>query len=84
MEASASGMITPSNSSPLTRSRGIRNTPPVTASLITGLEPVMNPLLVAAFYGERITALSVIGCVVVVCSILAYNVWLAREKERTA
>lgn len=63
---------------------GIRNTPPVTASLITGLEPVMNPLLVAAFYGERITALSVIGCVVVVCSILAYNVWLARGKERTA
>ena len=63
---------------------GIRNTPPVTASLITGLEPVMNPLLVAAFYGERITALSVIGCVVVVCSILVYNVWLARGKERTA
>ena len=63
---------------------GIRNTPPVTASLITGLEPVMNPLLVAAFYGERITALSVIGCVVVVCSILAYNFWLVREKERTA
>ena len=34
---------------------GIRNTPPVTASLITGLEPVLNPLLVAAFYGERVS-----------------------------
>ncbi len=56
---------------------GIRNTPPVTASLITGMEPILNPLLVAAFYGERITALSVAGCVIVVCSILGYNLWLA-------
>lgn len=60
---------------------GIRNTPPVTASLITGMEPIMNPLLVAAFYGERITVLSVFGCVIVVCSILAYNVWLAKKNR---
>lgn len=58
---------------------GIRNTPPVTASLITGMEPILNPLLVAAFYGERISPLSVAGCAVVVCSILAYNAWLARR-----
>ena len=63
---------------------GIRNTPPVTASLITGLEPVMNPLLVAAFYGEQVSGLSVAGCVVVVCSILAYNVWLSKKKSGTA
>ena len=63
---------------------GIRNMPPVTASLITGLEPVMNPLLVAAFYGEQVSGLSVAGCVVVVCSILAYNVWLAKQKSGTA
>ena len=60
---------------------GIRKTPPVTASLITGLEPIMNPLLVAAFYGERVTALSVIGCVIVVLTILAYNVWLAKGRD---
>ncbi|MBR2660555.1 MAG: DMT family transporter [Clostridia bacterium] len=60
---------------------GIRDTPAVTASLITGMEPILNPLLVAAFYGERITTLSVIGCVIVVCSILAYNVWLAKKKR---
>ena len=59
---------------------GIRHTPPVTASLITGMEPIMNPLLVAAFYGEEVTTLSVIGCVIVVCSIIAYNIWLARRK----
>ncbi|MBR2853176.1 MAG: EamA family transporter [Clostridia bacterium] len=59
---------------------GIRNTPPVTASLITGLEPILNPLLVAVFYGERITALSIAGAVIVVCTVLGYNVWLARRK----
>lgn len=59
---------------------GIRGTPPVTASLITGLEPVLNPLLVAAFYGERVSPLSVAGSVIVVCSILTYNVCLARKR----
>ena len=60
---------------------GIRRTPAVTASLITGMEPIMNPLLVAAFYGERVSPLAVAGAVIVVCSILAYNVWLARKKS---
>ncbi len=60
---------------------GIRETPPVTASLITGLEPILNPLLVAAFYGERVSALAAVGAVIVVCSILAYNVWLARKNH---
>ena len=60
---------------------GIRHTQAVTASLITGMEPIMNPLLVAAFYGEQVSALAVTGAVIVVCSILAYNVWLARKKR---
>ena len=61
---------------------GIRHTPPVTASLITGMEPIMNPLLVAAFYHEAVSTLSVIGSVIVVFSILSYNVWLARKNNR--
>ncbi len=60
-------------------SLGIRHTPPVTASLITGLEPVMNPLWVALFYGETVTALSAVGAVVVVGSIVLYNVRAARS-----
>ena len=59
---------------------GIRHTPAVTASLITGMEPILNPLLVAAFYGEPVSALSVAGCVIVVCSILLYNLRIARKK----
>ena len=34
-----------------------------------------------AFYGERVTTLSVIGCVIVVLTILAYNVWLAKGRD---
>jgi len=60
---------------------GIRDTPPVTASLITGMEPILNPLLVAAFYGEQVSPLSIVGSAIVVCSILLYNLWLAKAKE---
>ena len=59
---------------------GIQHTAPVTASLITGMEPIMNPLLVAAFYGERVSPLSLVGCVIVVVSILSYNLFLAGKK----
>ena len=58
---------------------GIKNTPPVTASLITGLEPIMNPLLVAVFYGETVSTLSIIGSEIVVCTIMVYNFLLARK-----
>ena len=60
-------------------SEGIQNTPPVTASLITGLEPIMNPTWVALFYGETISVLSVIGSVIVIGGIVVYNVLLARN-----
>ena len=62
-------------------SAGIRKTPAITASLITGLEPVLNPLLVAVFYGERVSSLSAVGAVLVVGSIVAYNVRMAGRKE---
>ena len=51
----------------------------MTASLITGLEPIMNPLLVAVFYGETVSTLSIIGSVIVVCTIMVYNFLLARK-----
>ena len=47
---------------------------------ITGLEPVLNPLWVALFYGETFTALSAVGAVIVVGSIVLYNVWNARQE----
>ncbi len=65
-------------------STGISRIPAVTASLLTGLEPVMNPLWVALFYHETVSALSIIGAVIVVASILTYNVWLARGGKTPA
>ena len=65
-------------------SYGIRRTKPVTASLITGMEPIMNPLWVALFYGEAVSALAIVGSVIVVGSIVLYNVWLARGGKKRA
>ena len=62
-------------------SLGIKRTPPVTASLITGMEPIMNPLWVALFYGETVSPLSIVGSVIVIGSIVLYNVWLARKNQ---
>jgi len=60
---------------------GIQHTPPVTACLISGMEPILNPLLVAAFYGETVSPLSIVGSVIVVFSIIAYNIWLAKRQQ---
>ena len=53
--------------------QGTKYTAPVTASLIAGVEPVLNPVLVAVFWGERLSPLSLAGAAVVVLSILIYN-----------
>ncbi len=53
---------------------GLKSTPPVTASLVSGIEPVLNPILVALFYGEKVGTLSLIGAVIVIGGVLAYNI----------
>jgi len=58
---------------------GLRTTPAVTASLISGIEPVLNPILVAVFYHETIGPLSLAGAVIVVLSVVAYNVIRGRR-----
>ena len=58
---------------------GLRTTPAVTASLVSGIEPVLNPVLVALFYHETIGPLSMLGAVVVVGAVVLYNVLRARR-----
>ncbi len=53
---------------------GLRTTPPVTASLVSGIEPVLNPILVAAFYHETVGALALLGAAIVVGGVLVYNI----------
>ena len=52
---------------------GLRTTPAVTASLVSGIEPVLNPILVAVFYHETIGPLSLAGAAIVIGGILVYN-----------
>ena len=53
---------------------GIRYTDPVSASIINAVEPIMNPILVALFYGEKLGRLSLAGAAIVIGGILFYNI----------
>lgn len=53
---------------------GLKTTPPVTASLVSGIEPVLNPILVAAFYGETVGPFALAGAAIVICGVVGYNV----------
>ncbi len=59
---------------------GLKTTPPVTASLVSGIEPVLNPILVAVFYHEMIGPVALVGAMIVVGGVVLYNVILARQK----
>lgn len=62
---------------------GLSMTPPVTACLVSGLEPVLNPILVAIFYGETVGLFALVGAVIVVVSVVAYNVLEAKQQSLT-
>ena len=59
---------------------GLESTPAIAASLISGVEPVLNPILVAVFYGELLTPLSLLGAAIVFTSILSYDLLSMRKK----
>lgn len=61
---------------------GLKTTPPVTASLVSGIEPVLNPILVAVFYHETVGSLALVGAVIVVGSIVLYNVLLSKSSQK--
>jgi drug/metabolite transporter (DMT)-like permease len=54
---------------------GTKHTNPLSAALINGIEPVLNPVLVAIFWGETITPLSLVGAVIVLIAVLLYNLF---------
>jgi drug/metabolite transporter (DMT)-like permease len=59
--------------------KGLETTPAITASLITGIEPILNPLLVAVFYHEVLTPMSMVGAVIVFVTIILYNVQKGKQ-----
>jgi drug/metabolite transporter (DMT)-like permease len=65
-------------------SKGLDLVDPVTASLTSTIEPILNPLLVAVFIGEMIGPLSLVGAILVIGSATVYNVHAARKPANTS
>ena len=63
---------------------GVKYAPPVSASLVTGIEPILNPILVALVVGETITGLSLVVGVIVFVSIMVYNIVGAQMDKKKA
>lgn len=63
-------------------SKGLDYVSPVTASLTSAIEPILNPLLVAVFCGETISAMGIVGAVLVVGASTTYNVLQAMKMEK--
>lgn len=63
---------------------GLKTTPPVTASLVSGIEPVLNPILVAVFYGEKMGALALAGAAIVIGGVVGYNILKQNETTTIA
>ena len=63
---------------------GLKTTPPVMASLVSGIEPVLNPILVAVFYGETMGPFALVGAAIVIVGVVGYNVLQARQGAKSS
>lgn len=64
--------------------KGLAVTPPVTASLVTAIEPIFTPVWVALAYGERLSGFALAGAALVLCSVAWYNLRRAPQKRGEA
>ena len=62
-------------------SKGIKGTSALLACLITAMEPVLNPLWVAFAIGETPGKFTVFGGVVIVVTVVLYNIWVEKHPE---
>ncbi len=60
---------------------GLKYAKPITASLVTGIEPVLNPILVALVVGETLSPLALVGGAVVFVSVMTYNLLCLRQEK---
>ena len=60
---------------------GIRTAPPVSASLVSGIEPILNPVLVAIVLGESLSGLALLGGAIVFISIMVYNILTTKQEN---
>jgi drug/metabolite transporter (DMT)-like permease len=62
-------------------SLGIRRTTPLLAVLTTALEPILNPIWVALATPERPGRFALMGGIVIIVSIVGFNIWELRGKK---
>jgi drug/metabolite transporter (DMT)-like permease len=61
---------------------GIKHTPPISASLIASLEPLLNPLWVLLLTGEAPGVWALVGGAIVIVTIVIYNVADSKQNGR--
>ena len=71
-------------------SKGIKKTPALTACLISTIEPILNPIwvMLAGLWGvlpvlEMPGRFALIGGVVIILTVVGYNIWTERTNEET-
>ena len=60
---------------------GLRLCEPLADSLVASIEPVLNPILVAIFYKEYVSARTMLGAFIVIASIAFYNILSLKAAE---
>ena len=60
--------------------KGLEHVSPITASITSTIEPILNPAIVALFYGESMGMFSKLGAGIVICSVAVYNILNAKNK----
>lgn len=60
---------------------GLKTTPSITASLVSGVEPILNPVLVAIFYGETVGVYALIGGMIVIAGVVGYNILKIKQDK---
>lgn len=63
---------------------GIKHTPPVAASLIATLEPLLSPVWVLLITGEKPGLFALIGGVVVIATVVLYSIRSAKRQSEPA
>ncbi len=54
--------------------KGLEKVSPISASLTSTIEPILNPIWAAIFYGEMISTIAIVGAIIVIVSSTIYNV----------
>ena len=55
--------------------KGLEKVSPFSASLTSTVEPILNPIWAAIFYGEMISSIAIAGAVIVIISSTVYNLF---------